>query len=234
MSMEMEDIKLSDIKRILIGDAPYSFLLEVLIRTLIIYFFLLIAIRLMGKRMAGQLTLSEMAVMIGLGAIISIPAQSYDRGILQGALLLLLVLAFQRGTSHLYMKSHRYEKLLQGNETMLIKNGVILVPRLESAKISREQLFAVLRNRGIYQLGQVKRLYQEASGLFSIFTEPQPRPGLSILPKNDKDIQTIHSHPAKKGLQACIRCGNTEQLLPAANPYTCRLCGSEEWEPVVI
>lgn len=230
--MEVSDIKLSDIKRILMGDAPYGFLLEVVIRTLIIYFFLLIVIRFMGKRMTGQLTLTEMAVMIGLGAIISIPAQAYDRGILQGALLLVLVLGFQRGTTLLYTKNVRYEKLLQGDETLLVKNGTIQVPQLDSAKITREQLFAILRNKGVHQLGQVKRLYQESSGLFSVYTEQHPKPGLSILPEADKEILSTQPRPDSR-LQACSSCGNTA-IPPGNTPHTCTLCGNEKWEPVVI
>ncbi|WP_298733615.1 YetF domain-containing protein [uncultured Chitinophaga sp.] len=232
--MEVSEISLSDIKRILMGEAPFSFLLEVVIRTLIIYFVLLVAIRLMGKRMTGQQTLTEMAVMIGLGAIISIPAQTYDRGILQGALLLVLVLGFQRGTTLLYIKNHRYEKMLQGNETLLVKNGVIQVSRLNAAKITREQLFAVLRNKGVTQLGQVKRLYQEASGLFSVYTQQAPKPGLSILPGTDKDILQSQSHP-DEALWACCSCGNTEAIPPpGSDPRVCKYCGRQEWELVVL
>lgn len=230
--MDVSNISLSDINRILMGDAPYAFLPEVVIRTLIIYFVLLVVIRIMGKRMTGQLTLTEMAVMIGLGAIISIPAQAYDRGILQGALLLVLVLGFQRGATLLYTKSVRFEKLLQGDETLLVKNGTILVPQLDSAKITREQLFAILRNKGVYNLGQVKRLYQESCGLFSVYTEQNPKPGLSILPGADKEFLSAQRRPDSR-MQACNSCGNTS-LPPENMPHVCKLCGNEKWEPVVI
>ncbi len=69
--MEKREIKLDDTGRILFGEAPAEFLLEVLIRTLIIYVALLVTVRLMGKRMVGQLTISEMSVMLTLGAIVS-------------------------------------------------------------------------------------------------------------------------------------------------------------------
>ena len=51
--MNKEEIKLSDWQRILIGDAPVEFLLEVFIRTALIYLALLIIMRFLGKRMNG-------------------------------------------------------------------------------------------------------------------------------------------------------------------------------------
>src|SRR6476659_4263861 len=69
--MEKDEIHFGDIKRWLFGDAPPEFMIEVFIRTILIYLFLLLIVRLMGKRMSGQITLTEMAVMITLGAIVS-------------------------------------------------------------------------------------------------------------------------------------------------------------------
>ena len=80
--MKKEEIHRGDWHRILIGTAPTEFLLEVLIRTIIIYLFLLVTLRLMGKRMGGQLTISELAVMLTLGAIVSVAMQIPEKGLL--------------------------------------------------------------------------------------------------------------------------------------------------------
>jgi uncharacterized membrane protein YcaP (DUF421 family) len=92
--MKKDEIHLEDIQRILFGQAPPQFLLEVFIRTVVIYISLLFIVRLLGKRMSGQLTIMEMAVMLTLGAIVSVPMQMPDRGLLQGALLLLCTRRF--------------------------------------------------------------------------------------------------------------------------------------------
>src|SRR5438874_3764069 len=97
--MKKDEIHLEDIKRILFGQAPPEFLLETFIRTLIIYIVLLLVIRWLGKRMSGQLTIMEMTVMLTLGAIVAVPMQMPDRGLLQGILILLCVAGLQRGVS---------------------------------------------------------------------------------------------------------------------------------------
>jgi len=78
--MKKEEIHLYDIKRILLGQAPVEFMLEVLIRTVITYIALLFLLKLLGKRMDGQVTIIEMSVMITLGAIVSVAMQLPDRG----------------------------------------------------------------------------------------------------------------------------------------------------------
>jgi uncharacterized membrane protein YcaP (DUF421 family) len=231
--MDVSNIHLSDLQRILVGDAPYAFLLEVIIRTLVIYLVLLIVIRFMGKRMSGQLTIMEMAVMITLGAIISVPAQVPDRGLLQGILLLAMVLAFQRGVTRLTLKSNRLEDAIYGSGSVLIKDGVIQVAQLTSAKVTQAQLFAVLRSQQVYHLGMVKRMYQEATGDFSIYLQQQPAPGLSVLPETDRDA--LDGRLKKDAnMHACTICGHTEQGPLSGLRKTCIVCGNYTWEEVVM
>jgi uncharacterized membrane protein YcaP (DUF421 family) len=107
--MKKEDIHLGDIARIFFGEAPPIFLLEVFVRTLIVYIFLLYILRWLGKRMSGQLTIMELSVMLTLGAIVSASMQMPDHGILEGFLLLLCALGFQRGISYLGVRSAKFE-----------------------------------------------------------------------------------------------------------------------------
>src|ERR1700712_3706164 len=103
--MKKQEIHLDDIHRILFGEAPSIFLLEVFVRTILIYLFLLFVVRWLGKRMSGQLTIMEMAVMLTLGAIVSVGMQVPDRGILLSVLVLLVTLAFHRGLGELGFKN---------------------------------------------------------------------------------------------------------------------------------
>lgn len=88
---------LSTTQRLLMGDAPWAFLLEIVLRTGAIYIVLFTVMRLMGKRMAAQLSISELAVMITLGAAIGVPLQTPAQGVLPAGILLVSALVFQRG-----------------------------------------------------------------------------------------------------------------------------------------
>lgn len=112
--MKKEEIYFWDIKRWLFGHAPPEFMIEVFIRTILIYLFLLLVVRLLGKRMAGQMTLSELAVMLTLGALVSPVMQLPDRGILFGVLVLICALIFQRGLNLWAFKNEKVEHVTQG------------------------------------------------------------------------------------------------------------------------
>lgn len=228
--MKKEEIHWGDWHRILFGTAPAEFLLEVLLRTAIIYLVLLLVLRVMGKRMGGQLSISELAVMLTLGAIIAVPMQAPDKGLLQGTLVLVCALAFQRGINYLGVKNVKIEHLIQGAESLLVRDRVIEVDQLTALKISREQLLGVLRGKHIYNLGEVRSVYLEACGLFSVYKNREPMPGLSLLPQGDEGPCDEFSIVTEK--LVCHECGNT--AAPDSGSHkACNNCGANHWTPAV-
>jgi uncharacterized membrane protein YcaP (DUF421 family) len=156
--MKKEDISISDIQRILLGDAPVEFLLEVLIRSVISYIVLLVVMKLLGKRMSGKLTNTEMAVMLMLGAIISSAMLIPDRGIVESCFVLFLILIFQRLFTLWSVKDRKIEKTTLGTTTLIISNGIIQKEFMKKELLSQNQLFRKLRAMSIKQLGEIKRL----------------------------------------------------------------------------
>lgn len=195
-----------------------NFLIEVFIRTVLLYILLLIIIRLLGKRMTGQLTLTELAVMLTLGAIVAAPMQLPDRGIMQGVLLLFCILFLQQWLTGWGVKNPKIERLTQGNLTILVKDGVMQLEQMDSSRIPREQLFAEIRSKGVYQLGTIDRLYLEACGLFSLYKAQKARPGLSVLPTTDPAIHSIHTvEYGDNSLMACCSWVIHRQLKKVMN-----------------
>lgn len=186
--MDYSEVELWDWHRILIGDAPPIYLVEVLARTIIIYVALLVTINLMGKRMGGQLTLTEMAVMVTLGALVAVPMQIYDRGLLMGLTALVVAVLFQRGFNWFGIKYSKFEKISQGEVSLLIKDGKFEEEQMKKARISQTQLISILRNEQITHISQVRRLYLEACGLFSIYSneDAEIHERHLILPEKDK------------------------------------------------
>jgi len=227
--MKKEEIHLDDWHRILLGQAPLAFLLEAMLRTLVVYLVLLLAMRLLGKRMNAQLSVAELSVMIMLGGIVSVPMQVPDRGILHGVLVLGCLVGLYRGINWLAFKYRRVEHLTQGRLEIVVTDGVLDAQALASTRLSRPQLFANLRAANIEHLGQVKRAYLEADGDFSIYQQQPARPGLSVLPGKDEAIR--RAEPAAAAVVVCQWCGQPE---PAGRqPAQCLRCGHNRWEAAV-
>lgn len=106
-----------------------------------------------------------------MGAIISLPMQAPNKGILQGVLILFFTLFMLRAVNWLGFKNGRLEKLFQGEMDILVKDGVLQKDVQEKTKITNQQVFEDLRNKEIYNLTRVKWMYIEALGFFSIYKE---------------------------------------------------------------
>ena len=222
---------LTDYLRILMGDVPWSFLLEAAIRLVLLYTLLLTGLRLMGKRMAGQVSRTELAALVSLAAAIGIPILSADRGLLAPLVIASAVVAGQRLVAHLAARRPGVEHALQGTLVTVAADGVLQLPVMEQVVLSQERLFAQLRSKSLEHLGQVHRLYMEANGTFSLVEADPPGPGLSLLPGWDEDFR--RQQPNAPDTFACLACG---QLAPAAQaPATaCPTCGARTWEPAVL
>ncbi|QNE39776.1 DUF421 domain-containing protein [Hymenobacter sp. NBH84] len=224
-NMKKEEIQITDWQRILLGQAPFEFLLEVVVRTLIIYVVLVLAMRVLGKRMNAQLSVAELSVMIMLGGIVSVPMQVPNRGLLHGMLVLSCMVGMYRGINWLAYRFRRVEQLTQGNLHIIVADGVLNLQAMHRVRLSRQQLFSYLRAAHMQQLGQVKRVYLEANGKFSIYPQEPPRPGLSLLPEKDPAIR--EAEPADHTVKVCQQCGHPEAA--DHKPWQCPHCGHQHW-----
>ncbi len=206
-------------------------MVEVLIRTILIYLILLLVVRLMGKRMSGQITLTEMAVMITLGAIVSPVMQLPDRGILFGVIALGCALIFQRQINLWGFLSPKVEEITQGEITLVVKDGKLIVEELEKTALTRQQLYAMLREKKIYNLAEVDRAYLEACGILSVYTTHETKPGLPIYPEFDKQVQATQKD-VEGDDKACCGCGNVQRV--ADGSIECNNCGASEWSKAYL
>ena len=227
--MKKEEIHF-DVLRILFGQTPPVFLAEVLIRGIITFIILMIAIRLMGKRMAAQQTFSEMIVVLMLGAAIGVPIQDPGRGLLQGILILIIVVAFQKGITLWAFKKKNVEYITQGDVELLIEDGVLDTKKLTGLGFTRDRLLGELRDMNVQHLGQVERLYIESSGDFSLYKFEKPRAGLSILPDFDEEIRK--EQKVSRGEYVCFSCGNFKKVAALPKQH-CEICGSPKWTEAV-
>lgn len=235
--MKSEDFKLTDLHRILIGDVPGAFFIEVVIRTILIYFMLVLAIRLMGKRMALQLNVTELTAMVALAAAIGVPMQAPDRGILPAAVIAVVVVLAERSITRFTMQNKAAETIFHGDMNVLIEDSKLNYECLKNVSMSKSLVLQQLRSQGIDHMGEVKRLYMESSGAFSLVKYDEKQPGLSVIPESDQDYW--ESHELCEGIYVCSNCGNqaltehntTKTHIPEKN---CERCGTNRWEQAVI
>jgi uncharacterized membrane protein YcaP (DUF421 family) len=217
------------LNRWLMGEAPWSFAAEVMLRFVVIYLVLLVVLRLMGRRFAGQLSIIDLAIMVMLGAAIGAPLQTPDKGILTTLLLLITLLGCFRLLSLCSFYYRRVETLTQGDATPLVMDGRLALEHLQHAELSRNRAFSELRAMGVQHLGEVRRAWLEPSGQVSLLLYRQPRAGLWLLPEQSKTFTQ------RIAVDHCFACGHCGYVVNAQCPPEdhCEHCGRQQWQPAV-
>lgn len=146
--MKEYQIHIDDLQRIFIGEANMDFYIEVIIRTVIIYLILIVSMRLLGQRMASQLSRIEMAAMVSLAAAIGVPLQTPERGLLPAVIIAIVVVCVARIVSYYSSRNQKFKKLSQDDLDVLVEDSVLNIPLMKKTRITRERLFAQLRSEG--------------------------------------------------------------------------------------
>jgi uncharacterized membrane protein YcaP (DUF421 family) len=218
--------KIFEWDRILLNNAPASFLFEVLFRTAVMFIVILVGLRFSGKRGVKQLSIFEIVLIIGLGSAAGDPMFYEDVGLLPGMCVFIVVIGLYRLVTWLTGKSKWFEELLEGKTELLIENGFFSVVKFKQEDIAQDEFFSELRLMSIEHLGQIKYAFLEPSGNLSVyfFEDHEVKPGLPLLPAlfNLKSKNIVAG-----GLYACANCGFTQQLKPGS--AICPVCKEEEW-----
>lgn len=222
--MDKDDIHLTDIYRILLGEAPPEFLIETAIRILFLYILLMVSMRLMGKRMSARLSRSEMAAMVSLAATIGIPMQTPDRGLLPAFVVAGVFIVFVRLVARLTSRNKNLEHLALDDIEIIVQDGCLQMNGIRQNAISKSLVFATLRSREIDNLGKVERLYLESNGAFTLKTFPDKRTGLSLFPEWDVEMLNRQQHSDKL---VCKECGNLHP--PQSTLADCPNCYNSSW-----
>lgn len=228
--MSEKGFSITDWTFFLKGTLPWSFLFEVGIRVFFLYMLIIVAMRLMGRRMGAQLTRNEMAALVSLAATVGIPMQSPNQGLLPALLAAGVVVGLQRLIAWYVFRNARFEKLALDNIDILVKDGCLQMRTIRRTTLSRELVVARLRGEGIDHLGKVQRLYIESNGAFSLRKLSEPRPGLSIYPEFDTDM--LKRQRKVEYCFACTTCGHlVDGLCPVGG---CSECGTDKWTDAVM
>lgn len=217
-------------QRILFNDLPAHFLFEVVLRTAVMFLFLLIVLKLTGKRGIKQLSVFETVIIIALGSAAGDPMFYEDVGVLPALMVFLIVLLLYRFITWLTGKSHKFEQLMEGKTECLVENGKFSANKFDRESLSQDEFFTELRLKSIEHLGQVREAYLETTGDVSVyfFKDEEVKYGLPITPKLFYLKSELVVSP---GIYSCSKCGETKELNPGN--HTCPVCEHHEWVPAI-
>ncbi len=228
--MITEEIAGLDWQGMLFGNTSTALLVELGIRLVIVLISLCLAVLIAGRRPVAQMSAAQL---IGTLAVSAVGVGSLfvsSVGIIPVVSVLIVLLFFQLLLPGPVDPSRAAATSNPDKVTTLVEDGRLKFETMKRRGISHEELYTYLRTAGIEHLGQVRRVYQEVNGQFSVYRTQHSKPGLTILPEKEKDLVL---EIAVAGNFACADCGNimVSESIPAVR---CTRCGQLSWTHAVL
>lgn len=150
-------------------------MLIIFLRSIILYIFVLIVMRLMGKREIGQLQPFELAISVMIADLVSMPMSDIGIPISNGIIPILGLLLMHLVISILNMKSIKAREIMCGKPRILVYRGKIDEEALKKERFTVSELQERLRGKDVFNLGDVEYAILETNGEVSVIQKPNKR-----------------------------------------------------------
>lgn len=147
-----------------------------LLRTIILYLFIIVGIRLMGKRQVGELEPSELVMSLIIADLASVPMQDYGIPLITGLIPIFTLLALTMMLSVLTMCSIRFRALLCGRPSIIIREGALEIGEMRRNRLTLDELLEDLRGKGYTDPSQIHYAILETNGTLSVFPKGEEAP----------------------------------------------------------
>lgn len=141
---------------------------EKVIRSILVYAFLLVALRLGGKRELGQMNGFDLVVLLLLSNTVQNAIIGNDNSVLGGFVGAATLLAVNYMIVRLAYRYPRVSRLVEGKPTLLVSNGHLILEHLSAEVITESELRANLRRQGFEELAEVKAAILETNGSLTV------------------------------------------------------------------
>ncbi len=144
-------------------------LLMIALRTLFFYFFIFVVYRIMGKREVGQLGIIDLIVSILIAELVVISIEDYNNNIFKSIIPIITLLILQVSLALLTLKKPKFRAFLDGNPSVIIKEGKVNYKEMIKQKYNLEDLLVQLREKGYRSIEEIEYAILENNGTLSVF-----------------------------------------------------------------
>lgn len=149
---------------------------SLIFKTIFMYFFVIFAYRLMGKKEVGQLSIIDLIVSILIAELVALSIESKNNDILISVIPILVLVGVQIFVSFITLKSDKIRNIIDGKPTVIIKDGKLNFTEMSKLRYSLDDLLTQLRLQGVKSIDKVKYAILENNGDLSVFNDNSDYP----------------------------------------------------------
>ena len=182
-------------------------MLALILRTVLIYVFLILTMRLMGKRQIGELEVTDLVTTLLLSEIASLPITNRDIPVAFAIVPMVILLSLEVFSSYILLSAPKLKILLSAPPTVLIQRGKLIQSALRETRITVEELMSEVRQQSLTDLSQVEYAILEKNGKLTVLPKAQyAQPTveqMGLRPSDESLMHIVYSNGAysKEGLR---------------------------------
>ena len=153
-----------------------SVLLQIVLRTGVIYLLVLMGVRLSGKREVGQMTPFDLTLLLLLSNSVQNAMTGPDTSLAGGAVAAATLLLLNYVVAYVSGSNRRFRRMIQGEPSLLVHDGRIIESHMSRERVSMDELHRALREHGINNVEQVALSVLEVDGSISCLKYDEIKP----------------------------------------------------------
>ncbi|MDQ0339522.1 uncharacterized membrane protein YcaP (DUF421 family) [Caldalkalibacillus uzonensis] len=150
-------------------------LLALALRTLFVYFFILLIMRIMGKREIGKLSIFDLVVSIMIAELAVLAVERLDVPLFISLIPIVVLFLTQITLSYISLKSKTIRQIVDGKPSVLVENGQIREEEMKKQRYNLNDLLMQLRENNIQSLSQVEFAILEPSGKLTVIPREEDK-----------------------------------------------------------
>lgn len=140
-----------------------------ILKTAVLYIFIIFVYRIMGKKEVGELSIVDLIVTILIAELAALTIEDAKSSILVSIIPIVVLVVFQIAFSYISLKNVKVRNFVEGKPTTIIKNGKIVFSSMSKLRYSLDDLIMQLREQGIKSIEEVDYAVLENDGKLSVF-----------------------------------------------------------------
>ncbi|MEK3954101.1 DUF421 domain-containing protein [Psychrobacillus sp. FSL K6-1464] len=194
-------------------------ILIIIIRTFVLYWFILLIFRLMGKREVGELSIFDLVVFLLIAEVAGFSLDDPQSSFINAIVPVLMLFFIQMGVSYFSLKSKKFRDVIEGEPSILIREGIIVEKEMRKQRYTLDDLLQQLREQQIGSIQSVSYAFLESSGNLSVFKKEGEQYVFPLI--IDGEIQQRHLEHIGKNEKWLIHQLEQKQIMSYKKIFYC-------------
>ncbi len=163
---------------------------SIIFKTALLYFFIVLCYRLMGKKEISKLSIIDLIVSILIAELAAMSIEETERSIFISIVPIVVLVILEVVLSYITLRSSSFRQIFEGKPKVIINKGKVCFSEMKKMRYSLDDLITQLRDKSVKSINDVNYAIMENNGKLSVFTDGDTYP-MPVIVEGKIDFDTL-------------------------------------------